>query len=166
MELVIVAAACIACATAAVSDWRTRRIPNAVAAAIAVVGLVRLGLAPELLAEGYTLTTAAGAFAVGFVLFRHGAMGGGDVKMISATILVVGYQHVLGFLFLMSLCGGTLALVTLAAGKLGFASSHRRETAYRNPMQHDRRQETERRLTVPYGVAVAAAGIVSLITMG
>src|SRR5215471_8757518 len=112
MEFVIVAAAGVACATAAVSDWRTRRIPNAVAAAIAVVGLVRLGLAQELLAEVYTLTTAAAAFAVGFVLFRHGAMGGGDVKMISATILVVGYQHVLGFLFLMSLCGGTLALVT------------------------------------------------------
>lgn len=163
MDIVIKAAAAATCIIAAVSDLRTRRIPNVLSATIAVLGILRLDMAQDFLVQAYTLAVAGLAFAVTLALFRCGVMGGGDGKMITATILVIGYQQVLGFLFLMSLTGGTLALAAIAKAKLESILSWRGEITRRGVIQHDRRQGRKPRLTVPYGVAVAGAGIVSLI---
>lgn len=165
MHVLIMAATIVVCATAAYADLRTRRIPNALSAAIVVLGLLRVGCAQDLVAGAATLAAAGAAFAVTFALFRYGAIGGGDAKMITATTLLVGYQQVVDFLFLMSLCGGALALATLAAEKCDFAL--RRPPAPAGaPMQHGKRQRMHQRLTVPYGVAVAAGGTISLIVSG
>lgn len=102
----------------AYEDVRTRRIPNALSLATAALALVRVAFATEVIEAGYTLAAAMIIFTIGFTLFQHGAIGGGDAKILPATALLIGYRELLGFLFLMSLCGGVLALATLASERL------------------------------------------------
>ena len=135
-------------------DVRTRRIPNALSLTIAALGLTRIALAGDVVAASYTLAAATVIFGGTFVMFRCGIIGGGDAKMISATALLVGYRELLDFLFLVSLCGGALALVTIAMEELAaplqrlWRPSHMPASA----------------MTVPYGFAVATAGVITLIT--
>ena len=102
----------------AYEDVRTRRIPNSLSLAIAALGLARIALAAEVLDAGYTLAAAIIIFAITFALFQRGGIGGGDAKILPATALLIGHRELLGFFFLMSLCGGALALATLATERL------------------------------------------------
>ena len=117
-----------------------------------------------MLDPGYTLATAVIIFAITLALFQRGAIGGGDAKILPATALLIGYRELLGFLFLMSLCGGLLALATLAAEKLDLSFKRfRREPYVSSTGQSDRGRGASKRSTVPYGVAVATAGVITLI---
>jgi prepilin peptidase CpaA len=134
-------------------DVRTRRIPNALSITIAALGLARIALSADVVAVWYTLAAAVVTFAGTFAMFRCGIIGGGDAKMISATALLVGYRELLDFLFLMSLCGGALALVTIAMEELAAPLQRLWRPAFIPTSA----------MTVPYGVAVATAGMVTLI---
>ena len=147
-------------AVAAYGDIRTRRIPNVLALAIAALGLGRLVLAHDPIAVGYTLVAAAAMLGVGFLLFWRGILGGGDAKLIAATALLVGYHDLLEFLFLMSLCGLPLAIAVLVRDKLG-----RRKQLVASVRTPDRTESAAvlSRSTVPYGVAISAAGALILL---
>jgi prepilin peptidase CpaA len=148
----------------AYEDVRTRRIPNALSLATAALGLVRIIFAAEVIDAGYTLATAIIILTITFALFQRGAIGGGDAKILPATALLIGYREVLGFLFLMSLCGGVLALATLAAERLDlFLRRFRPEAYVSSTGQSHRSRVGPKRSTVPYGVAVAIAGVITLI---
>ena len=148
----------------AYEDVRTRRIPNALSLAIAALGLARIAFAAEVSDAGYTLAAAIIIFAITFALFQRGAIGGGDAKILPATALLIGYRELLGFLFLMSLCGGVLALATLAAERLDLSFRHFWRGAYVSSTgQSDRGRVASKASTVPYGVAVATAGVITLI---
>jgi len=113
---------------------------------------------------GFTLAAAILIFAVSFALFQYGAIGGGDAKIVPATALLVGYRELLSFLLLMSLCGGVLALVTLAADRLDPAvRCLRRAARAASAPDVDRGGVAAERPTVPYGVAVATAGVITLL---
>jgi len=100
-------------------------------------------------------------FAVAFLLFRRDLVGGGDVKLLTAATLLIGYHDLLGFLLLMSLCGAFISLAILTADKLGPMLRHSPRPAMLAVPENSR--GTPRRLSVPYGVAIAAAGIVILV---
>jgi prepilin peptidase CpaA len=152
------------CAIVAYQDVRTRRIPNVLSLAMATVGLVRIAFAQDAAAGGYTVTAGVVVFAVTFALFRCGVIGGGDAKLIPATALVVGYGEVLEFLFLMSLCGGALAVVTIAADKLKPSLRRLRgPAALCSTAVIDHLGVASKASTVPYGFAVAVAGVMTLI---
>jgi prepilin peptidase CpaA len=149
--------------TIACSDVRSRRIPNALAAGIAVLGVVRIALADDGVAAFHILVAAAAVFALAFLLFCRGVFGGGDAKLIGAMTLLVGSQKLFDFLLLMSLCGCVVAFAVLARDR--FHPDRRRisqemimpastDCAARGGLP---------RPTVPYGVAIAGAGIVILI---
>jgi prepilin peptidase CpaA len=130
-----------------------------------VVGvLIRIALAGDVVAGWYTLAAATVIFGGTFVMFRCGTIGGGDAKMIPATALLIGYRELLDFLLLMSVCGGALALVTIAMEHLGsplkglWGPSHIPASAEMD------RVRAPRASTVPYGFAVAIAGAIALIT--
>jgi prepilin peptidase CpaA len=148
----------------AYGDMHTRRIPNALAVAIAVLGLVRMILVHDLVAAGHTLAAAAAVFAIVFLLFSRGIVGGGDAKLLAAMALLIGYQDLFGFLFLMSICGGALALAILARDK--FRS---RFWILSRPVRGPSATQAvgciaaPARSTVPYGVAIAVAGVIMLI---
>ncbi len=158
MQTIVVAVAIGIFITIAYGDVRTRRIPNALAAAIAILGLARMILADDPVAAGHTLVASAAVFAVTFLLFWRGAFGGGDAKLISATIMLVGFHDMFDFFLLMSLCGGVLALAILTRDRLRLRRRHTSqgttEAGCSGPATPP---------TVPYGVAIAGAGVVMLI---
>jgi len=138
----------------AYGDFRSRRIPNEFIVAILALAAVRIALAGDPIAGLFTLAASSALFIATFLLFWRGLLGGGDVKLIGATGLLVGYHNLFEFLFVMSVSGALIALAILARNRLG---PHRATT----PAPED--QEGRALLTVPYGAAIAVAGIVSLL---
>jgi leader peptidase (prepilin peptidase) / N-methyltransferase len=108
---------------AALIDARTRRIPNVLTAAAAVLGLalaVMAGL--EVLGARILAGLAAAGclFALrslGQVLFHRPGLGLGDVKLAGALGLLAGWPALWG-LYLGLLLGGFVALVGLVLGVL------------------------------------------------
>jgi prepilin peptidase CpaA len=144
-------------------DVRTRHIPNELALAITTLGLLRLIVAHQLVTAILTVAAAAVVFAAAFFFFWRGVLGGGDVKLVAATALLVGYHDFFRFLFLMSLCGAALALFTLAQGKLGLRLSRiSRCLTLPTEMAVEQREALSGQSSVPYGAAISVAGAVIL----
>jgi prepilin peptidase CpaA len=144
-------------------DVRTRRIPNALSVAIAVLGLLRLILVHDPAAAIRTLAAAAAVFVAAFLLYGRGAIGGGDAKLMPTMALLIGYHELPSFLFLMSLCGGGLALAILARDKLRPRLVRLLPLASLPLARPPGCSVTPSRSTVPYGVAIAASGAITLI---
>lgn len=137
---------------AAYGDVRTRRIPNLLVLAIAMLALGRLILAGDPGAAAAAVGAAAAVFFVGFLGFWRGLWGGGDVKLLAATVLLIGHRALGDFLLVMSLFGLVVTLATLAAARL------KPRAVMATPSSSDAPAPP----TVPYGVAIAAAGILTL----
>ena len=136
----LLAALAIALLGAAISDLRTRLIHNwltfgIAAAAPAFWWASGLSLWPGV---GAQLALGLAAFAVLTGLFAAGAMGGGDVKLLTALALWLPWQPFLKLIVVMALLGGALTLVCLAWHRIARRSG---------------------RLEVPYGVAISGAGL-------
>lgn len=129
---------------AAAYDLAHRRIPNPLVLALALLGALRLlwavGTGAESATPGADLGIAVAIFAAGAVLFHLNLFGGGDVKLLAAAALWLGAAAVTPFLVVTTLAGGALALVFLVWGALA-------------------RLPREARPSLPYGVAIAAGGI-------
>lgn len=142
---------------AATTDVVARRIPNPLPLTLAGLGaariLIELSGAPTS-AEALTGLTdvwvALLVFAVGACLFAMGWFGGGDVKLLAAGTLWLGAAQAGAFLYVTVLAGGVLALVFLARRAVSRIRGGS-EGAAPNP-------------SLPYGIAIAAGGI--LLTTG
>jgi prepilin peptidase CpaA len=102
---------------AAAADLRHRRIPNASCGGIAALWPAYLLLAGAPAAAA--LPGAAAVFAAGFLLWRCGVLGGGDVKLVSALALWAGGELLAPFLLVTALLGGWLAVASIAARRAG-----------------------------------------------
>jgi prepilin peptidase CpaA len=175
MQVIVAGLAVAAFVVAAFGDIKNRRIPNGLVLAIGVLGIARLTLAGDFGAGAMTLLAAAAVLAVGFLLFWRGLIGGGDAKLLATATLLVGYHDLFGFLFLMSLCGGVLAAAVLAQHRirpwaeafvLALAvwgmRSERIVPEPRASVALNAGDGAAAPLSVPYGVAIAAAGIITL----
>jgi len=136
----LLAALAIALLVAAFTDLRHRRIGNWLNGAIALAAPLfwwasGLALWPDLALQ---LGVALATFAVLAALFAIRAMGGGDVKLLTALALWIEPMLFLKLIVVMSLLGGVLTVVFGA--------------------WHVMRRQRER-LAVPYGVAIATAGL-------
>ena len=137
-------AASLLCAAA--SDLRSRRIPDAFSLAIVVAfgGLVAAG-SLGVGAAAWHVLAAVLVFAGGAGLFAAGMIGGGDVKLMAASTLWIGWSDTLRFLLLVALLGGVLAAAALVA---------------RRALRDGRlRQLVDGEEGLPYGVAIAAAAL-------
>jgi len=129
----------IALAVAAATDIRRRQIDNGLTAGIALTApLFWIAQGLPLAAVGWQLAVALAAFVVLAALFAIRAMGGGDVKLLTALALWIKPEWFLHLLMVMALAGG---LLTVVMGAWHLARRHRR------------------RPVVPYGIAIAIAGI-------
>jgi prepilin peptidase CpaA len=144
-------------------DVRSRRIPNVLSLAIAILGLAHLAIAYDVVAASRTVATAAVTFVVTLLLFWRGVIGGGDAKLLAAVVLLIGHQELLGFLFLMSLCGGVLALAILARDKLRPRLFRLLRLTSVPSAKAPGCSVVHSRSTVPYGVAIATSGAITLI---
>jgi prepilin peptidase CpaA len=164
MHSTVVVVAVTILAIIAYGDVRFRRIPNGLSLAVAALGVGRLVFAHNPAATGYTFATATLTFAVTFYLSWRDAIGGGDAKVITAMALLIGYRQWLNFLFLMSVSGGLLALAILARNAANPALDRIwRLTGKQRRAATGPSLPAAERTTVPYGVAVAAAGALSLM---
>lgn len=159
-------------AFAAWRDVLTRTIPNRIVLIVAAIGLAARsteGLSPLLLSAA----TAAAVFAVLLVFAMRGWLGGGDVKLAAALAIGLPPAATWDFLVATILAGGLLGLVYVAGRRL--APPLRPATAARLSLRNPPvRTPSARFLAVearrlrrggplPYGVAIAAGGILVLL---
>lgn len=127
--------------SAGLEDVRVREIANWKNAAVALLAPVwwwanGLSLWPEMAAQ---IGIAAVAFGVFAATFQFGMMGGGDVKLITALALWFPFSAFAELLFLMSIAGGVVTVALMVE-----------------------RWWKKKEVEVPYGVAIAIAGLLTL----
>ncbi|MDP6173066.1 MAG: prepilin peptidase [Rhodospirillales bacterium] len=101
------------------SDFRSLLIPNWTSLTILLIfipGGLLAGM--ELAAIGMHLGVGAVLFVLGAFLFSRGIMGGGDTKMLAAIGVWAGPSGIGGYLILVALLGGLLALAVLILRRL------------------------------------------------
>jgi len=146
--------------SAAWRDLAVRRIPNVFSYAIAVAG-VCLRAFDGLTALGGSVAAASALFAVLFLLFARGLLGGGDVKLAAAVALGLPPEAVWTFVVLTALAGGILSGFYLAAFRLGLRplrpAGRRRGVLRRVAAAEVWR--LRRRGPLPHGIALCASGV-------
>ena len=139
-------------AFAAASDLLTMTISNKLTLALLAAFLA---LAPfagmDLAAVGLHFAAGGAVLAVAFFCFAMGWIGGGDAKLASVAALWLGWNSTLEFIGLASIFGGVLTLLVLS-----FRWSVLPAFIIRQPWI---RRLHDDRAGVPYGVALAAAGL-------
>jgi len=139
----LVGALAIALLVAAFTDIRRRQIDNWLTAAIALGApaywwAAGLSLWPDV---AMMVGVALLAFVILAGLFALKLMGGGDVKLLTALALWLAPMSFVKLLIIMSLIGGVL---TILMAMWHFTVTRRRDAK------------------IPYGVAIAAAGLITL----
>ena len=82
------------------TDFYYLRISNAAVGALALI-FVPIAITTNFASAGFDLALAAALFVVTFVFWLLRLMGAGDVKLISATALVVGFNDAMLFAVLL-----------------------------------------------------------------
>ena len=129
--------------SAGIQDARTREIANWKTATVALMAPVwwyanGLDVWPDMALQ---IGVALAVFAVFLVAFHFGMMGGGDVKLIVALALWLPFPAFLSMLMVMSIAGGVVTIFMMIE-----------RTLKKNAGQ----------IEVPYGVAIAFAGLLAL----
>ena len=141
----------------AISDVRSYTIPHACTLALFALYPLHVWLAPGDINVTASLLVAVSAFALCFTFYALKRLGGGDVKLITAAALWAGPALIADFTMVTALTGGVLALVYLThfhiAPALGFDIAGMR--GYRSSMT----------IKLPYGVAIAAGGLATLLQL-
>ncbi len=130
----------IALIAAAITDLKSRHISNWLNLGIALgapVFWIFSGMSfwPDMIAQ---IALAAIIFAIFAGMFAIGAMGGGDVKLLTALSLWMQWLIFLELLVIMSIAGGLLTLAMMIGKKV---------------------QKADGPIKVPYGVAIALSGL-------
>src|SRR3954469_10933728 len=140
-------------AFAASSDLLTMTIPNRVSL-IMLGGFLLLALASGMSLEELALHAGAGllVLCITFGFFARGWIGGGDAKLAAVTALWFGFEHLMEYALYGSILGGVLTLALLQYRALpmpGMLLGHAWAERLHKPKG-----------PVPYGIALAAAGMV------
>jgi prepilin peptidase CpaA len=149
----------------AVSDARTKRIPNRlVLAGLAAALLLRAAWGMEPFWHG--VAGAALAMAVGFPLFALRALGGGDVKFLIACGAFVGLPLIGWAALYAAAAGGLLAVWVMLRRGVPLVVMSRAADLMRSAVTFGRAGERmtlqdEGAIAVPYGIAIAAGAMVA-----
>lgn len=146
-------------------DVRYRRIPNAF-----VIATLLAGISVNLIIGGINggLNSLGGclfAFILMFMLHIFGAMGAGDVKLFAAIGSVIGAPLVLPTFLVVVITGGVLAVISILRSGVFRTTMHRVLQILVGllpgwPMPKFT-VPADRRLTIPYGVAITIGAIIS-----
>ena len=139
--------------TATVSDITTMRIPNKLVLTLLGGYLVMVSFSEMTTSDVVGgLVAACAVFCLGFMAFACGWMGGGDVKLMSATALWLGLPQLPAFLFWTSVFG---TIITL--GLLVYRARPLPATLQGQP--HWALHLHRRATPVPYGAAIGPAAM-------
>ena len=129
----------------AYSDIRSRTIPNAFNALMAIVGLGAMWFVHGMPGAGYGLAHLALALAAGLALYALGMWGGGDAKFYAASAAWFELSDFPRLALSIALSGLILLIVWFGARQ------------FRGSARPDKGKKE-----LPYGVAIALGGIVAL----
>lgn len=120
MEAVTIAAFLGMLAVVAYTDWRTMKIPDRFTLVLAVIGAVSVVTMPGIrLADRLIGVFSVSVPLLLITLIVPGAFGGGDIKLMGACGLLLGWKLSLVSLVLAVMTGGFYGIWLLAAGKKG-----------------------------------------------
>lgn len=130
----------IALIVAAITDLKSRTISNrlnlAIAAGAPIFWIISgMTFWPDMIGQ---IGLAAIIFTIFTGMFAIGAMGGGDVKLLTALALWMHWLTFIELLVIMSIAGGVLTLLMMISKRI---------------------QKAEGPVKVPYGVAIAFSGL-------
>lgn len=143
LSVALVVALGLMLVSAGIEDVRVREIANWKNAAIVLAAPLfwwssGLALWPDMAMQ---LLFAGIVFAIFCGVFAMGWMGGGDVKLIAALSLWMPLVRFVDMMIIMSIAGGAVTLVMVIDGRI---------------------RNNSRAIEVPYGVAIAIAGLLVL----
>ncbi len=161
VDLLLVAGVALL-AFAALHDIGFRTVPNWVSVILLTVGLVLRIAQGDL---GLALLCGLSVFAVSYVFWRFGWMGGADVKLLTASAVFVPHGTVPNLVVYTSLAGGLLAMIYIIGGRV--APRPARLTAaqgnlFRRALRCELRR-LRRRGPLPYATAIAAGGWLAVV---
>jgi len=140
-------------ALAASMDLLTMTIPNRVSLAL-VLSYFALALAVRAPSHDVLLNAscAAAVLAATFLMFSRGWIGGGDAKLAAATALWLGWASIFDYSVMAALLGGVLTAAVLGVRFVRLPGFLERQ-AWLARLK-------EKSGGVPYGIALAAAGLI------
>lgn len=126
-------------------------IPNWLVGALLITYPLAVYWSPAPVDWKMALLGMAAVFAVGYVVFAMHWMGGGDIKLITACALWVGWRNLPEFLILVALLGGLFSLLVWGTRKaLSYAGATPTLRLLRDGEP------------IPYGVAIAIGFLASM----
>jgi prepilin peptidase CpaA len=148
-------------------DLRVRRIPNAICGAIAVAGLGAQFWNVGVVAAATGLGMGIATIAALYLFWQRGGIGGGDVKLAAAVAIWLAPRALPVFWLASAVAGGVTAAVCWAASRaparreiranLTLAALHQAMPQISTEVQVG---ANAGRISVPYGVAIAAGAVV------
>jgi prepilin peptidase CpaA len=147
-------------------DVRYRRIPNAFVLATLAAGVAINGMFAGLPGIAASLAGCVLGFGLMFMLHVFGAMGAGDVKLFAAIGAVIGAGLVIPTFIVVILTGGVLAVVSMIRAGMVMTTMHRVLQIFVGMLPGWEMPKfavpTDRRHTLPYGVAITMGSIISM----
>jgi prepilin peptidase CpaA len=151
---------------AALSDWRSRRIPNPLILSALVLALgLRLVIGAGIFVQG--VLGLGLAFAIMLPLFAVRGVGGGDAKLMMVVGAFLGPKGLIVALLSTALVGGVMSLIAALRGGMLLPVLFNTGGLFRWMVTFGRRGERTTLLSpgvlsVPYGVAIAVGSIFAL----
>ena len=134
-----------------VEDAVRLRISNMISLAILLLAVVAALVVGVELVFWKNVAVFAGLLAFGTLLFATGNFGGGDVKLLAATGLWVGFLASLTLLAAVFITGGILALVILGS-RMVVPVTWKDRVAVLRPGSG-----------IPYGIAIAIGALITIV---
>ncbi|MDX2073868.1 MAG: prepilin peptidase [Alphaproteobacteria bacterium] len=122
-------------------------IPNWLVGSLLALYPVAVYLSPQAVDWKMALAAMAVTFLAGYAIFALRVMGGGDIKLITALALWVGWNGLLDFVLLFAILGGVFSVIVLIGRKL---------QPY-IPLKGKTPKLFQKNAPIPYGVAIAGA---------
>jgi prepilin peptidase CpaA len=153
-EILLLSGLAVLLCTAAIGDIRSFRIPNRLNIIIAALAIpywlvnittLQPALWPQLLLIAIT-------FAILLPMMLLNIIGGGDAKLLFALSFWLTPNMYLDMIMLTAIVGGILCLAVLVRGRL--------QSPTPNIGMNGEIVESKRKQRIPYGVAIAAGGLV------
>ncbi|MBW6423529.1 prepilin peptidase [Rhizobium sp. XQZ8] len=154
ISAIILTALPLGLALAAISDLFTMTIPNRISIALLAIFVATAPFIGLSWADiGMSLVAGCLVFAACFALFAMNVMGGGDAKLLTATVVWYGFNHsLLAYLVTVGYVGGGVTLMFLL-----LRASSNSVMAMGIPLPAS--LVTAKK--IPYGIAIAIAGFLT-----
>ena len=145
-------------------DVATRMIRNEICLVLALLGIAGQLASPMQVAE--SLIAAAILLLLLWVIYQRGWIGGGDVKLLVALAIGLPLIGVIQLLTITALAGGVLALVHLMMRLLPYPRLAPAGSSFVRRVYAVERWRHLRHAPLPYGVAIACGGILTIFSKG